>query len=95
MALQQTLLPATVKPIWFKQPVAVMLGVCVAGLIAVATLYTSFAGSKSTVAQKSALLHKQQPASSGGGICTEQKKQSTTGSSTFSLVPGRLNRLLQ
>lgn len=89
MSLQQTLLPAPAIT-WFKQPVAVMLGLCVAGLMAVAILFSSSAGN--TVPANNG-TEKLQP-SSAGNISIQQKKQAS-GGSTFSLLPGRLNRFLQ
>jgi hypothetical protein len=92
MALQQ-LFSFVLHTAWFKQPVVKILCVCVAGLLAIALLLSPFSNGKSTQSHNSLSLNKQ-PSSSGSGSCTEQKKQCSN-SSTFSLMPGRLNRFLQ
>ncbi|HWB24252.1 MAG TPA: hypothetical protein VG738_02180 [Chitinophagaceae bacterium] len=77
-----------------KKQVVKICCMCVAGLIVVALLMVNpfNNNNKNTAAAKSISLNKQAPVS--GSNCPEQKKQSST-SSSFSIMPGRLNRFLQ
>lgn len=94
MAPQQSNMVIPNKTWLKKQPVKLM-GICVAGLIAIATLlFTSFINSKSTNARTNFSLSKQPCGGQGGASCTEQKKHAM-GASTFTIMPGRLNRFLQ
>jgi len=93
MATQQSTTAIPTKTWLQKLPVKAM-GMCVAGLIAVATLlFTSFINSKNSDSRTGFSLTKKS-CGQGGASCTEQKKQSI-GASTFTLMPGRLNRFLQ